>query len=205
MWFGIFSFICFSQFDNLVRCCFGYLSADIICSGTGFSFPLIFLTCIFCYVSPKRQRWSDHDIDAVEPRLPEQTSLCVVWNVVLWPETLASAWASCGSNLVKDVLDLNHNFPDEFLQAKYVDVRFVGVPLEPGISPENRVYECFGISLVVIKHTRAFHEALYCQESSTPEQKMLQNFSDACSRKSSTGFNICASKRCSFVMGHQQE
>ena len=147
-----------------------FFCADIICSGTGFSFPLILFTCIFCYMSPKRQRWSDHDIDAVEPRLPEQTSLCVLWNVVLWPETLASAWASCGSNLVKDVLGLNDNFPDEFLQATYVDVRFVGVPLEPGISPENRVYECFGISLVVIKHARTFDD-VFCQESNTKEQK----------------------------------
>ena len=109
-------------------------------------------------MSPKRSRWSYDDIDDVEPRFPEQTSLCVLWNVVIRPETLARAWKCRGSVLVKDVLELKDDLPYEFLQAKYVDVRFVGVPLEPGISPENRVYECFGISLVVIKHTRAFDD-----------------------------------------------
>ena len=122
-------------------------------------------------MSPKRKAWSPSDIDVVNPRLPEQTSLCVLWNVVLGPETLERAWASSGNRLVKDVLLLNANFPVELLQATYVDVRFVGVPLEPGISPENRVYECSGISLVVIKHTQEFDNHFLCQPSKSPGQK----------------------------------
>ena len=112
-------------------------------------------------MAPKRSRGGVDDIDYVEHRFHEQTSLWVLWNVVIWPETLERALRSPGGGRVKDVLQLKDDLPHEILQAEYVDVRFIGVPLEPGISPENRVYECFGISLVMIKHTEAFADYFF--------------------------------------------
>ena len=111
------------------------------------------------------------DIDVVNPRLPERTSLCVLWNVVLRPETLWRAWHCEDRRSVKDVLRLEGDWPVDLLEASYESVRFVGVPLKPGICPEMRCYDCLGIALVVIRSRRPLQRVSYCQKSRTFSQK----------------------------------
>ena len=119
----------------------------------------------------RRRRWSDIQIEDPDPGVFVQSSLLVLWNVVMSPETLEVAWRCKSGTRVKDALALSDDLPGEVLHAEYVDARFVGVPLVPGISPENRVFECFGITLLLIKHTEASGDVIMCQPSQTVVQR----------------------------------
>ena len=122
-------------------------------------------------MSSKRKVELSTLVEDANPHVPEQTSFCILWNVVLGPETLHRAWDSSRHHCLGDVLGLGDDFPVDLLRATLLDVRFVGVPLKPGVCADHRVYDCFGISLLVIKHRLSLPDVSFCQESRTDKQK----------------------------------
>ena len=52
---------------------------------------------------------------------------------------------------VRAVLPLTRGCPECILDADFLDVRFIGVPLEPGILPTDRCFDCFGITLLLCR------------------------------------------------------
>ena len=122
-------------------------------------------------MSSKRKVELFSAVDVVNPHVLEQTSFCILWNVVLWPDKVQRAWDSCRDHCLGEVLGLGDGFPVDLLQASLLDVRFVGVPLKPGVCAAHRVYDCFGISLLVIKHRLSLPDVSYCQASKSEKQR----------------------------------
>ena len=122
-------------------------------------------------MSSKRKVELSTFVENTNPHVPEQTSFCILWNVVLGSETLQHAWDSCRHHCLGDVLGLDDDFPVDLLRATLLDVRFVGVPLKPGVCADHKVYECLGISLVVIKHSLSLPLLSYCRASRSQKQK----------------------------------
>ena len=68
-------------------------------------------------------------------------------------------------------MGLGDDFHVDLLRATLLDVRFVGVPLKPGVCADHKVYECLGISLVVIKHRLSLPFLSYCRPSQSQKQR----------------------------------
>ena len=135
----------------------------------GYAFPLVPVPNRFM---SHRRRWSEDHVEATGRGVRAQTSLVVLWNAVLSSDRIKDAWQNGSGKRLKDVLGLpEKSFPVVVLDAEYVDVRFVGVPLVPGICPSDRVFECFGIALVLIKHTDWIEETSMCQPADHKTQR----------------------------------
>ena len=80
-------------------------------------------------MSSKRKVELSTAVEDGNPHVSEQTSFCILWNVVLWPETVQRAWDSCRDRCLGEVSGLGDGFPVDLLRASLLDVRFVGVPL----------------------------------------------------------------------------
>ena len=99
-----------------------------------------------CWLSSGTTAWADVE---AEPDLP--INFYVLWNVILQPHEIAFAWNFNMGDKVRALLALMPSCPACILDADFLDVRFIGVPLEPGIIPTDRCFDCFGITLLLCR------------------------------------------------------
>ena len=74
----------------------------------------------------------------------------MLWNVILQPHEIAFAWGFNMGDKVRALFALTPDCPTCILDADFLDVRFIGVPLEPGI----KIFKTEGLArcLMVRQH-----------------------------------------------------